>query len=186
MVRRHQPCVRAGEARQMFDLGMAMRRETRDRNRADFQAGEICDGTFQAIRQLENDALSGADTAGGEMNRDAIDHPPQFAIRDAPLAVDHRLAIGVLAHRLVEDVADRDAAPMAARDVTCRGLGWPWRYPVELRGRHRTRPTSALGAGGKLPSRAGRYPWSSLDGRENTPTPTRADGRSRRCTCTSS
>src|SRR5216683_7032547 len=144
MVGRHQPCVRAGEARQMFDLGMAMRRETRDRNRADFQAGEIRDNAFQAIRQLENDALPGADTAGGEMNRDAIDHPPQFAVRDAPLALDNRLAIGVRADRLVEDAADRDAAPMAARDVVCRGLVRPWRYPVELRGRHRTCPTSGL------------------------------------------
>src|SRR5229473_5546229 len=128
MVRRHQPCVRAGEARQMFNLGMAMRRETRDRNRADLQAGEIRDNAFQAIRQLENDAISAADTAGGEMNPDAIDHPPQFAVRDAPLAVDNRLAIGVLAHRLVEDAADRDAAPMAARGVACRGFGRPWRY----------------------------------------------------------
>src|SRR5690242_12633604 len=136
MVGGHQPCVRAGEARQMFDLGMAMRRETRDRNGADLQTCEIGDRAFQAIRQLEDDALSGADTARGEMDGDAIDHPPQFAVRDAPLAVDNRLALGVLAHRLVEDVADRDAAPMPARDVTCRGLVRPWRYPVEFRAGH--------------------------------------------------
>src|SRR2546429_8061513 len=101
----------------MLDLGMAVGRQTRDRDRADLEASEVCRGAFERVRKLEDNRPATANPAIGEMEREPLDQYSKFPIFQSPLAVDYRFALGITANRIFENISDRNALPIALSQV---------------------------------------------------------------------
>ena len=128
---RDEPGVCVGEAREMADFGMAMRRQCRYGNRAGLEAGEVGGHTFKAVGQLKDDAPARDDAASGKMEREPLDHRAQLAISDAAFAVDDGQARGILRNRTVEAVANRLAAPVTEFSIKLRSRLRPRHHTLE-------------------------------------------------------